>query len=373
MKIGIDIRSTLKKPTGIGQYTLGLLRGLSNIDKENSYYLYCRKELLSRHKKVPRIETKNFKIVNDRFNKGVSNIMPDIDIFFSPSADFLDTADIPVVVNILDLRFKAYPEFYDKEHINYRDEVIKRVLKKASAVTCISESTKNDLIKFYSDCGASDNIKVIYPAVNKDIFNLRMYEEKKGKVLQKNKIAVPYILNVGTVSRIKNSALILRTFYEAKKKTNFPHKLVFVGAVSRDYSLEELLSDAELNRNILNDVIFTGYGSDENLACIYKGADIFIFPSLHEGFGIPIVEAFACGVPVITSNTSSCSEVASDAAIKINPENIDEAVKSLTELTSNESLRKELSVKGIRRSKDFNWGESAKDILEVLKTSYEEH
>jgi len=242
MNIAIDIRSTLKKPTGIGQYTLALLKGLTRIDKRNLYHLYCKKNIFSRHKKIPRIKARNFKVRNDRFNRGIMNTMPDIDIFFSPSADFLDTQGIPNVININDLRFRAYPRLCDKSHIDYRDNRIKRVLKSAQKITCISNNTKKDLLKFYGDYEAASGAEVVYPGVDKEVFNVKENPNYTQEILKRYNITTPYILSIATISKIKNPVAILKAFYNFKRKTNMPHVLVLIGAMASEYSLKELLS-----------------------------------------------------------------------------------------------------------------------------------
>lgn len=367
MNIGIDLRSTLKKPTGIGQYTLGLVKGLTRIDKRNQYHLYCKKNIFSRYKKIPHIKARNFMLCNDRFNKGIMNTMPDIDIFFSPSADFLDTKDIPIVVNIHDLRFKSYPRFYDEPHIDYRDSQIKRVLETAQRITCVSNNTKKDLIKFYGDYDAVSKTEVVYPGVDKEVFNTERNPSSIQRILNQYDITIPYILSVGTISKIKNSACILKAFYNFKRKTGLPHILVLIGSMASEYSLEELLSDAGLDKEILRSVVFTGYESDENLAHLYKQAALFILPSFYEGFGIPIIEAFACGIAVITSNTSACSEVAGEASLTIDPNSVDELTDAIIRVVTDDTLREQLSKNGITRSKEFSWGKTASSILSILE------
>lgn len=370
MKIGIDIQSTLKNPTGIGQYTLGLLKGLQKIDKDNQYYLYCRKSLFSKHKKLPQIPSSNFKIINDRFKKGVTKVMSDIDVFFSPSTDLPVIEGIPLVVNVNDLRFKAYPKFYNKAHIEYKDRQIKKVLKTAPSITCVSNNTKKDLIKFYPDYEITSKVEVVYPGFDNGIFNTERKSEHIPEILTRYNITIPYILSVATISKMKNTSSLLKAFYNFKKETDLPHLLVLAGAISNDYSKEELLNDAEVEESILDSVTFTGYESGDNLALLYKQADMFVFPSLYEGFGIPLVEAFACGVPVITSKTSSCGEIAGNSALTIDPENISALTEAIIDMAIDDVLRKRLSEKSIERSKEFSCIKTAEKMLNVFESVY---
>ena len=137
--------------------------------------------------------------------------------------------------------------------------------------------------------------------------------------------------------------------------------------MASEYSLEELLSDAGLDKEILRSVVFTGYESDENLARLYKQAALFILPSFYEGFGIPIIEAFACGIAVITSNTSACSEVAGEASLTIDPNSVDELTDAIIRVVTDDTLREQLSKNGITRSKEFSWGKTASSILSILE------
>lgn len=361
MKIGIDIQSTLKKPTGIGQYTLGLVKGLADLDKKNEYYLYCRKSLLSRHKRIPALKYPNFKIINDIFNKGLSKALSEIDLFFSPTVEFLDPGDIPLVVTIHDLRFKVYPQFYNSSFCEFQDKKIKKALERANQIICVSNNTRNDLLKFYGRYAKAQESRVVYPSIDEHVFN-KYKQSKDDKVFKKHGIDKPYFLSVATLSRMKNTVSVLKAF-SIFKKAKLPHILVLAGSISKDYTKEELLEEFSLDKN---EVIFTGYETKSNLVNLYKNAELFIFSSLYEGFGIPILEAIFCGTPVITSKTSACKEVAEDAAITVSPHNIEEIAETMRAMATNVGLKKEYSRKGLKRFEQFRQFKSANKMLNIL-------
>jgi glycosyltransferase involved in cell wall biosynthesis len=367
MKICIDIKSTLKKPTGIGRYALGLIRNLAALDKENSYYLYCKKSLFSRSKSIPRFKYPNFKIVNDILDKGIAKLLPDMDVFLSPALSFPDIGNAPLIVTVHDLRFKVFPDFYESSFLEMSDNQVKLALKKAKRIICVSENTKTDLLIFYPDYTACDKLEVIYPCVDRLIYNTDK-NSSSHNTLKRYGIKGPYILSVCTISKMKNSAVLLKAFERFKKKTALPYKLVLAGGSDKDCSRKMLISNAGIGSKILDDIIFTGYVQDKDLPFIYKEADMFLFPSIYEGFGIPLLEAFSCGIAAITSNTSACKEVAQDAAITVNPENIDELTQAIIDLAENSILRKELSIKALKRADDFKPEKGAKKLLDIFNS-----
>ena len=234
-------------------------------------------------------------------------------------------------------------------------------LKKADRIITISKFSKNEIIKYL---GYPENrIYIIYPAVNHDHYYRKRDREilKKHDILENEKI----ILYVGSEMPRKNIPFLIKAF--AKLKNMLPDiKLFKIGSPQWPGARKELLKLRE-KLKLQKDVIFIGYALEEELPRWYNAADLFIFPSFYEGFGLPPLEAMACGTPVITSNTSSLPEVVGDAGIMIDPYDVDGLAKVMYEVLTNDSLREDMIKKGLKRAKMFSWKESAEKILKVYK------
>lgn len=234
-------------------------------------------------------------------------------------------------------------------------------LRKAEKIITVSEFSKQDISK-YIGC-PEEKIEVIPPAVDHSLY----YQTRSKTALNKYRIgeAEKVILYVGAEEPRKNLQFLLNSF--SKLKAKIPNiKLLKVGTPNYLFVRKKLLKQIEA-LNLQNNVIFTGYVSEAELADIYNAVDLFVFPSLYEGFGIPPLEAMACGTPVITSNTSSLPEVVGDAAIQADPYNVEDFAEKMYEVLQNDDLKEEMIKKGLRRSKMFSWDSSAKKTLKVYK------
>jgi glycosyltransferase involved in cell wall biosynthesis len=173
-----------------------------------------------------------------------------------------------------------------------------------------------------------------------------------------------YLLYLGTIEPRKNIPAIIRAFHLFSQKDKQGYKLVIVGKKGWMFQeVFELVKSLELQEK----VVFPGYVAEEDKPFLYAGADIFLFPSLYEGFGMPPLEAMACGVPVITSNTSSLPEVVGDAGIQTDPMDLDAISKAILDLTTDPILHQTLAAKGLQRAKGFTWEDSVKKLLNVYK------
>jgi len=234
-------------------------------------------------------------------------------------------------------------------------------LRKAEKIITVSEFSKKDISKYIKY--PEDQIEIIPPAVDHNLYypNRNRAALKKYRIEETEKV----ILYVGAEEPRKNIQLLINSF--SKLKNKIPQvKLLKVGTPNYLGVREKLLEQIE-SFNLQKDIIFTGYVSERELAEIYNAVDLFVFPSLYEGFGIPPLEAMACGTPVITSNTSSLPEVVGDAAIVVDPYDADKLVEEMYQLLTDDGLKKEMIRKGLKRSKMFSWDESARKTLRVYK------
>lgn len=234
-------------------------------------------------------------------------------------------------------------------------------LRKAEKIITVSRFSKNDISRYIKY--PEEKIEIIPPAVDHNLY----YQNRNRKILEKYGIGEDekVILYVGAEEPRKNVQFLINSF--SKLKNRIPHvKLLKVGTPNYLRVREKLLKQIE-SLNLQKDVIFTGYVSESELAEIYNAVDLFVFPSLYEGFGMPPLEAMACGTPVITSNTSSLPEVVGDAAITVDPYDVNKLTEEMYEVLINDGLKEEIVRKGLKRSKIFSWDDSAKKTLKVYK------
>lgn len=230
------------------------------------------------------------------------------------------------------------------------------VIQRAAGLICVSESTKRDLMKAFELDGAQP-IQVIHEGLDPAYFN---GHHKQAGVGQKYNLD-RYIFFIGTLQYRKNLPRLIEAFARLKQSRGIPHKLVLAG---RDGWGADLVYAAVVEHGVEDEVLFPGYVPDEDLPGLYAGADVFAYPSLHEGFGIPLLEAMASGTVVLTSDQFSMPEVAGDAAVYVSPHDVDDIAAGLWRAINDDTLRCELVAKGKTRAKQFTWRQTAANTME---------
>lgn len=248
---------------------------------------------------------------------------------------------------------------------NLKWQLQKRLLRKIDMIITDSESSKKDIIKIVGV--EEDNIKVVYLAAGEKFRKLSLSKEEKNNFLKKYNLPEAFCLYVGDVTWNKN----LENIVMAAKKANVP--CVLVGKAITDETFDRKnkwnKSRVQVNEFVKNDknFILPGFVSESDLVIFYNLASLFLMPSFYEGFGLPVVEAMQSGCPVITSREGSLSEVGGDAVYYVDPRSIDEISQAISKLIKNEGLRESLSLKGLKRSKDFSWKKTAESTLNIYK------
>jgi glycosyltransferase involved in cell wall biosynthesis len=241
-------------------------------------------------------------------------------------------------------------------------------IKKSTAIIAVSQNTKQEIIKY---CRVpATKVFVSLEGVNsryRKIDSLSLLAQAR----EKYNLPERYILFVGTLEPGKNLTRLLEAFCQLKQKNRLPHKLVIVGAYGWGKDLKLLdagRGSIRLRRfNFADEIIFTGYVPEEDLPFLYNAAELFVFPSLYEGFGLPVLEAMACGTPVIASNLSSLPEIVGDAGLLINPYDINEIAAAMAKVLNDKDLQTELISKGLKRVQEFSWRKSAEVIFNTFK------
>lgn len=369
MRIAVNCRSFLKKQyTGIGRYAYHLVKSLTEIDGKNEYLLYVRRGFFSFNKRIPRFAAKNFTSSVDWSGRGLAKQLKHIDLCHFPSPGPLEApGNAKIVVTVHDVIFKAFPRGHTQETIDAGQRQFEQIRERASKIICCSQNTVNDLEKYFQV--PREKTILIYQGVDKEIFSrIKSGEDVLAeKVLAQRGVEKPFILSVGTIEPRKNLIHSIHAFHLLKTKKEFPGKLAVIGM--RGWLHDDLLALIE-KLKLKEHIIFLGYLPDRELRYFYNKAEAFVFPSFYEGFGFPILEAFCCGAPVVTSNVSSCPEVAGDAALTADPNNPQDIADAVGRIVSDRDLREGLREKGLRRAADFDFRKTAEETLKVYEEVY---
>lgn len=384
MRIGIDVSRYFDKSGGVGIYAANLLKYLLKIDKNNEYNAYSffyncfppkwkHKKIINEFRKYGKV---NFSQINlpTSILKGKWNnasiekkekLLASVDVIHSTAYMIPELFNARLVVTIHDLSFLIFPEYHTKE--NY--ELVLRNLfylnSRPDMVICDSQQTKKDVIKYFHV--PEGKLRVVYLGVS-DSFREEICSDFKNRILEKYELSGKYLLCVASIEPRKNFLRIINAFSEFIKQEEYKgYSLVCVGG--RGWKNIEIYSLVK-QKNLEGKIKFLGFIEESELAPIYNQAEIFLYPSLYEGFGLPVLEAMACAVPVVTSNVSSLPEVASDAAMLINPYSEKDIYTAVCSLLENGALRKKLISKGLDRVREFSWKKTARGTLKVYHEVY---
>lgn len=371
MIIGIDgNEANVTRRVGIGEYAYQLLvyfynlRG-NNESSSSSFIIYLKDKPLSY---MP--EEKDwwrYEIVSPRklwtqigLPIHLYTSRPEPDIFFTPSHYAPRFAPMPTAIAIMDVSYIHFPELFARRDLYQLTKWTEYSAKRAARIFTISESSKNDIIKTYNV--SSERVIVTYPGI-KDAFAVT--KENMNIIEEKYNISGNYILFVGTLQPRKNIVRLIEAFSKISREENTKDvRLVVVG--KKGWLYEKIL-EAPQTYAILEKVTFLDFVVDEDLPALYKNALFFILPSLYEGFGLPVLEAMKYGCPVITSDVSSLPEAGGEAALYIDPTDVDDIAKKMLLLINDKKLREEMSKKGYEHIKKFSWEKTAKETLKVLE------
>jgi glycosyltransferase involved in cell wall biosynthesis len=261
------------------------------------------------------------------------------------------------IITVTDVSPLLHPETHGRGQVMYHRHILPQVLKRADAIVTISHSSKKDIVSCFRI--AEEKVHVIHLGVDG-----RFVPTVAGDCAFARFLPEHYILNIGTLEARKNLPRLLEAYAIARGK-GLPHKLLIAG--TRGWRLSNLAGIVEKHK-LENDVFFLGFVEDADLPLLYSKAGFFVYPSIYEGFGIPLLEAMACGTPVITSNSSSMPEVAGDAALLVDPLDVNDMASRMLELACSVELSRSLREKGIGRAALFSWEKTARETLAVYET-----
>lgn len=378
IKIGLEGSLFFKQGSGVGRYANELIKAASKIDSDESFEIV--RHYLPGKKFVPPIKpTKNlgYRLVRwfppavyFQVFKRLGWFAPydllalkkyDFFIFFNFVAFPLRRKTKGIVV-IHDLAYIYYPEYVLEKNRRYLERFVPLSINRSSHVITVSEYSKKDIMEHYHV--PDDKISVIYNAIDHEHFYPRPQKEIAG-VRKKYNLPEKYILFTGNIEPRKNLTGVLDAYSRLDDAIKEKCGLVLVGG--KGWNDDEILEKIKALKEGGAQVITPGFVPDEDLPLIYSGASLFVFPSFYEGFGIPPLEALACGVPVITSNASSLPEVVDEAAIAIDPNNTGELAAQMAKVLTDASLAKKLSAAGLKQAQKFSWDKSARELIALLE------
>jgi glycosyltransferase involved in cell wall biosynthesis len=363
--IGIDVRKLTD--FGIGTYIRNLVESLAVIDSDNRYVLFARPEHQPRLIHLP----DNFHVVPEpapvysiRELLVLSWRLLRLRLDLYHSTHYVLPAYVPgrAVVTIHDIIHLLYPEFLPHAlAFFYASRMIRRSLARGDRIIAGSQNTKADLLQHFEV--DENKIDVVYYGVA-ERFRQRVPDQERKQKLAEIGVTSPYILFVGNPKPHKNLDNVVRAYAKARSTQAFEADLVCVGG---DGPETVRVKERAKHLGLADHVRFTGRLADRYLPAVYQGAELFVYPTLYEGFGLPVVEAMASGVPVITSDKSALKEVAEGYADLVNPVDVNQMADSIAHCMSDPEHRAALARLGSRRAADFQWQRTAQQTLEVYR------
>jgi glycosyltransferase involved in cell wall biosynthesis len=373
MKIGIDIRVIGKKRTGDESYFFGLAKGLAELDKKNEYFLFTDCDPEKDGELGGEIEklklSANFKII---FINSPSRFwwnfwaLPKylrknpIDIFHTQYiAPFWLPKKIKLVLTIHDISFNFFPEHIKKSDLFFLKMLIPRSIRRADKIITVSESERKNIIDFYKL--PPEKVDFTHNGVDFERFGKKYSVEEKKKINTKYKIQdTKYILYIGTFQPRKNIPVL------AEAMKNVDAKLVLAGNRNAR-NFDRRIDEAIKKHNLEDKIIFPGWIDEEDKPALLQAAEGFVFPSLYEGFGIPVAEAMASGTPVVCSDIPVLREVGEGSALFAKAEKSEDFARNIDKLLTDSDLRANLSEKGKVAVRKFSWRKTAEKTLKIYK------
>ncbi len=362
--IAIDATSIPERPTGIGNYTKGLIDALSKINGPYKIFVFVRtvhRELFN-HKNLTIVNCGNLntfkRILWEQLSLPFLVKKYKIDLLHSPNYTIPYFARCRKVCTIHDLTSYIYPNRRKRIHGCFFRLMIKLSVANADCIVSVSENTKKDILRIFND------LRTPVECVYQGFGSIYSTKAKTNKLSYKSNVKKPYFLFVSTIEPSKNIERLIDAFCSFSNTTDKKYSLYISGKLGWGYTkvLQKIKTESQNHQ-----IEYIGYVKDDELVNLYRNAHAFIYPSLYEGFGIPPLEAMACGVPVLCSNNSSLPEVVGDAAITFDPYCTKEIESAMKQISSDPKLREELIIRGHSQCKKFSWNNNAEKTISLYQ------
>ncbi len=365
MRIAFDGTTLTPGRTGVGYYTEHLLQHLAReVEATGDEIVVLSNKPIDTERPLPahvRVhEGHRFPVrigwMQMRAARALDAVRPDVAHFTNGMMPI--GSPVSTIVTIHDMSLRLYPQCHPVRRLLLNRPLMRVAITQAASIVTVSDSARKDLQRLHGV--PADRVSVVHEAAS-PAFRPIADRAELDRVRERYGLPPVFALYVGTIEPRKNLSRLIDAFAVARAR-GIPHHLVCVGPYG--WSSRDLAGRVE--RLGLNETVhFTGYADFKDLPALYNLAEFFIFPSLYEGFGLPVVEAMASGIPVITSNTSSLGEIAGGAALTVDPTSIEALTEAIGRLATDGELRHEIALRGLQRSRMFSWTQTAKEMLAV--------
>ncbi|MEN8098250.1 MAG: glycosyltransferase family 1 protein [Chloroflexota bacterium] len=368
-RIGVDYTAAVAQSAGIGRYVRELFTAFHQLEHKHqlSFFAASAKPFRSDLLNVRRLPFHDKWLARAwhrfRLPIPVELLTGRVDLFHSP--DFTLPPTLKGTLTLLtvhDLSFVQIPESADDQLREYLNRAVPHSVDRSDHILADSKSTRQDLIDLWGTL--PEKVTVLYPGIDSHFQPVTDSDEQKRIRIKYKLDTHPFILSIGTLQPRKNYKMLIRAFRQLS--TEFPELVLVIGG-GPGWKYQDILLEPEV-MGIKDKVRFIGFVADEDLPTLMSTCSIFAMPSLYEGFGLPVLEAMACGVPVITSNISSLPEVAGDAAVTVHPHDQDQLAQALYLMLSDQDRRHDAIRKGFKQASRFSWEQSARQLLSIYNT-----
>jgi len=362
MLIGINAKAAFHYPvTGLEEYTVRLISNLAaEAKRQRLRTLFYAPRFV--HDDMPDVPLHTLR-ASRMWTQGrlaLEFFLHPPDVFFNPEQILPFFSPAKSVVTVHDIAFEMYPQYYPRRHRWYLHRVTKRAVKRAARIIAVSERTRRDIAKCYGIPHRA--IEVIHHGFSSPA---RIHHQSIASEIQTSAFPfpLPYVLSLGRIEYKKNLLNLISAFERVKKESGGPLSLVFAGGNGFG---TPVIRQRALNSAFAKDIYFLGYIDQEMRHALYREAAVFAFPSLYEGFGLPVLEAQSFGIPVVTSNGSALPEIAGEGALFVDPEISESIAGGILEALTNSKKRQLLIKQGYQNLERFSWETCARKTLKVL-------
>jgi glycosyltransferase involved in cell wall biosynthesis len=362
------------RQAGISRLIHATIQGLQTVDHENDYTVYVG------DRRIPPdyLTNTHWQMASARLPTGNRIVRILWEQLVLPWAVLRQRADMlhalafagplvgrcPLVVTVYDASFLLFPAAFNRLNRWYLGTITPLSVRKARRVIAISESTKRDLVRLTGV--PADRVTVVYPGLEPDIRRVTDAAAVR-EFRRRHKLPDHFVLYVGTLEPRKNVAALVRAYARLRQRGEIDCPLVLAGG--KGWRCDSIFAAIE-ESGVARDIVLPGYVPHADLPLWYSAADVFVYPSLYEGFGLPVLEAMACGAPVISSTASSLPEVAGDAGVLIDPNDIDALAGAIKQVARSPDLRAALSAQGMARASAFTWERMARQTRAVYEQAF---
>ncbi len=362
MRFSVDAHAIGQKLTGNETYIRNLLQGFASLDRDAEFYAYISRpaaaEEIPARMKARLVSVNPFVRLGYDLPRRLRADRPAL-LHVQYTAP-VDCAGVPLVVTVHDVSFLSHPQYFAPSRRTQLRLTVRRTVRRAAKVLAVSEFSRRSILEAY---GIDESKVVVVPNAASSHFHPQPREAAAARVRERFGIVGPFVLTVGDLQPRKNHIGLIRAFENLMRaEPRLRHQLVFVG---KDTWHSKEVHEAAARSPLSGRIRFTGFVSDEDLVTFYCASDLFVFPSFYEGFGLPILEAMACGRAVACSNTSAIPEVADSAALLFDPGSAPEMARAMRDLLVDAELRAHMERLALARAAQFSWDRAARAALDV--------